>query len=66
MWDYRPFHEEIIEEYGVRKGFKTRVYSGHSKDHSVQALEAMLACLESLPRRKLLMIGDVFVAFRRE
>ena len=62
--DLGPFHEEIMEEYGVRKGFKTSVYCRHSKDHTVQAREAMLAFFESLPGRKLLLNGDVFVAFR--
>lgn len=62
--DLGPFHEEIMEEYGVRKGFKTRVYCRHSKDHTVQAREAMLAFFESLPGRKLLLNGDVLVAFR--
>lgn len=64
--DLGPFHEEIMEEYGVRKGFKTSVYCRHSKDHSVAAREAMLAFFESLPGRKLLLNGDVFVAFRPE
>jgi hypothetical protein len=68
IWNVRddlgPFHEEIMEEYGVRKGFKTSVYCRHSKDHTVQAREAMLAFFESLPGRKLLLNGDVFVAFR--
>lgn len=65
--DLGPFHEEIMEEeYGVRRGFKTSVYCRHSKDHTVQAREAMLAFFESLPGRKLLLNGDVFVAFRPE
>ncbi len=68
IWNVRddlgPFHEEIMEEYGVRKGFKTSVYCRHSKDHTVQAREAMLAFFESLPGRKLLLNGDVFVALR--
>ena len=64
--DLRPFHEEIMEEYGVGKGFKTQVYCRHDNEHSVRAREAMLAFFESLPRRKLLLNGDVFVAFRPE
>ncbi|MCA3454816.1 MAG: hypothetical protein IOC92_05155 [Rhodobacter sp.] len=64
--DLGPFHEEIMEEYGVGKGFKTQVYCRHYKEHCVRAREAMLAFFESLPRRKLLLKGDVFVAFRPE
>lgn len=64
--DLGPFHEEIIKEYGVRKEFKTSVYCRHSKDHTVQAREAMLEFFESLPGRKLLLNGDVLVAFHPE
>jgi len=64
--DLGPFHEEIMEEYGVSKGFKTQVYCRHNKEQSVRAREAMLAFFESLPGRKLLLNGDVFVAFRPE
>ncbi len=64
--DLGPFHEEIMEEYGVNKGFKTSVYCRHSKDHSVAAREAMLAFFDSLPGRKLLLNGDVLVSFRPE
>jgi hypothetical protein len=70
IWNVRddlgPFHEEIMEEYGVRKCFKTSVYCRHSKDHTVQAREAMLSFFESLPGRKLLLNGDVLVSFQAE
>lgn len=64
--DLGPFHEKIMEEYGLHKGFKASVYCRHYKEHSVRAREAMLAFFESLPGRKLLLNGDVFVAFRPE
>lgn len=70
IWNVRddlgPFHEEIMEEYGVHKGFKTSVYCRHSKDHSVQARKAMLSFFESLPGRKLLLNGDVLVSLQPE
>jgi hypothetical protein len=62
--DLSPFHEEIMQEYGVDKGFKTIASCRHSKDHLGAAREATLAFFESLPGRKLLLNGDVFVAFR--
>lgn len=61
--DLGPFHLEIIAEYGVREGFKSECFTRHSKDHTVQAREAMIAFFESLPGRKLLLNGDVLVAF---
>lgn len=64
--DLGPFHEEIMEEYDVHKGFRAMVYCRHSKDHTVEARKAMLAFFESLPGRSLLLNGDVFVAFRPE
>ena len=62
--DLGPFHLEIMAEYGVRDSFKSECFTRHSKDHTVQAREAMLAFFESLPGRKLLLNGDVFVAYR--
>ena len=64
--DLGPFHEEIMEDYGVDKGFKARVYCRHYKEHSVRAREATLEFFESLPGRKLLLNGDDFVAFHPE
>jgi hypothetical protein len=64
--DLGPFHKEIMEGYGVDKGFKTSVYCRHSKDHTVEARREMLALFESLPGRKLLLNGDVLVEYRRE
>lgn len=64
--DLGPFHLEIMAEYGVRDSFRSQCFTRHSKDHTVQARKAMLAFFESLPGRKLLLNGDVFVAFRPE
>lgn len=61
-----PFHLEIMAEYGVREGFKSKCFTRHSKDHSVQARKAMLSFFESLPGRKLLLNGDVLVSFQPE
>lgn len=61
--DLGPFHLEIMAEYGVGEGFKSECFTRHSKDHTVQARQAMLAFFESLPGRKLLLNGDVLVAF---
>ncbi len=64
--DLGPFHLEIMAEYGVRDSFKSKCFTRHSKDHTVQAREAMLAFFDSLPGRKLLLNGDVLVAFHLE
>jgi hypothetical protein len=64
--DLGPFHEEIMEDYGVHRGFKARVYCRHYKEHSVRARETLLAFFESLPGRKLLLNGDDLVAFHPE
>lgn len=61
--DLGPFHLEITAEYGVGEGFKSECFTRHSKDHTVQARQAILAFFESLPGRKLLLNGDVLVAF---
>lgn len=61
-----PFHLEVMAEYGVRDSFKSECFTRHSKDHTVQAREAMLSFFESLPGRKLLLNGDVLVAFHPE
>ena len=61
-----PFHLEIMAEYGVLEGFKSCCFTRHSKDHTVEARRAMLAFFESLPGRKLLLNGDVLVAFHPE
>ena len=64
--DLGPFHEEIMEDYGVDKGFKTSVYFRYYKEHRVAAREATLAFFESLPGRRLLLNGDDLVAFHPE
>lgn len=61
--DLGPFHEEVMQDYGVSTGFKSSVYCRHDKEHSVEARQAMLTFFESIPGRKLLLNGDVFVAF---
>jgi len=62
--DLGPFHEEIMEEYGVQKGFKTSMGSRHSKDHSVEARAKLIEFYDSLPGRKLILNGDSFVDYR--
>jgi len=62
--DLGPFHEEIMEEYGVNEPFKTRIYSRHYKDRSVEARAKLLEFFDSLPVRKLILNGDSFVDFR--
>ncbi|WP_296475545.1 hypothetical protein [Roseinatronobacter sp.] len=70
MWraydDLGPFHQEIMAEYGVRDNFKSACFTRHSKDHSVQAREAMLSFFDSLPGRKLLLNRGVLVSLRQE
>ncbi len=62
--DLGPFHEEIMEDYGNRKGYKTAMRSRHFKDRSVQARAKLLEFFDSLPGRKLILNGDSFVDFR--
>ena len=62
--DLGPFHEEIMEEYGVKKGFRTSMGSRHSKDRSIEARARLMAFYDSLPGRKLILNGDSFVDFR--
>ena len=64
--DLGPFHLEVMAEYGVHDRFKSECFTRHSKDHTVEAREAMLAFFDSLPGRKLLLNGDVLVVFRPE
>lgn len=64
--DLGPFHLEIMAEYGVRDSFKSECFTRHSKDHTVQAREAMLSFFESLPGRKLLLHGDVLISLQPE
>lgn len=64
--DLGPFHLEIMAEYGVRDSFKCECFTRHSKDHTVQARDAMLSFFKSLPGRKLLLNGDVLVSFQAE
>lgn len=59
-----PFHEEIMEDYGDGKGYKTRMTSRHSKDRSVEARARLLEFYDSLPGRKLILNGDEFVDFQ--
>lgn len=63
--DLGPFHEEIMEEYGVQQGFRTSMGSRHSKDHSVEARAKLLDFFDSLPGRKLILNGDEFVDYRK-
>lgn len=63
--DLGPFHEEIMEDYGDQKGYKTRMTSRHFKDHSVEARAKLLEFFDSLPGRKLILNGDSFVDFRK-
>ncbi|MCA0908209.1 hypothetical protein LCM27_17555 [Ruegeria marisrubri] len=62
--DLGPFHEEIMEDYGVDKAFRTSMGSRHSKDRSVEARAKLLEFFYSLPGRKLILNGDSFVDFR--
>ena len=62
--DLGPFHEEIMEEYGVKKGFRTSMGSRHSKDRSIEARARLMVFYDSLPGRKLILNGDSFVDFR--
>ena len=61
--DLGPFHDEIMEEYGIVKGFKTYVWTRHSKDQSVAALAKLMDFYSSLPGRKLIRKDDTFVDF---
>lgn len=58
------FHEEIMEEYGIRKGFRSFVLTRHSKPRSVEAREALMRFFDSLPGRKLVLRDDTFVDYR--
>lgn len=61
-----PFHEEIMEEYGIGKGFKTCVWTRHSKHQSVAALAKLMDFYSSLPERKLIRKDDTVVDFRED
>ncbi len=62
--DLGPFHEEIMEEYGIDKGFKTYAWTRHSKDQSVAARAKLMDFYHSLPGRKLIRKDDSFVDYR--
>ncbi len=62
--DLGPFHAEIMEEYGVQQGFKTKMRSRHFKDRSVEARAKLLKFFDSLPGRKLILNGDSVVEYR--
>ncbi|MBC56351.1 MAG: hypothetical protein CL814_05390 [Confluentimicrobium sp.] len=64
--DLGPFHLEIMAEYGVQEDFKSGCFTRHSKANLSRARDVLLEFFESLPGRKLLLNGDVFVAFRPE
>ncbi|MCK8464455.1 hypothetical protein MUY35_11385 [Aliiroseovarius sp. S1339] len=63
--DLGPFHEEIMEDYGDQKGYKTRMTSRHFKDRSVEARARLIEFFDSLPGRKLILNGDSFVDYRK-
>ena len=58
-----PFHEEVMQEYGVEKGFKSQAWSRHNKASLPEARRAMLEFYSSLPGRKLILNGDMYVDF---
>lgn len=62
--DLGPFHEEIMKEYGIDKGFKTYMFTHHSKDQSVAARAKLMDFYHSLPGRKLIRKDDSFVDYR--
>lgn len=64
--DLGPFHEEIMEEYGVYQAFKSKMGSRHSKDHSIAARAKLMEFFEALPGRKLLLNGDELVDYRED
>ncbi len=59
--DLGPFHEEIMEEYGVSERFSSKMRSRHFKDRSVEARARLLQFYDTLPGRKLILNGDEFV-----
>ena len=68
LWEYwrvkddmGPFHEEIMEDYGDGRGYRTKMSSRHFKDRSVEARARLLEFYDSLPGRKLILNGDTFV-----
>lgn len=63
--DLGPFHEEIMEDYGDQRGFRTAMRSRHSKDRSVEARARLLEFYYTLPGRKLILNGDEFVDFQK-
>ena len=63
--DLGPFHEEIMEEYGVDRPFKSSMGSRHSKARSVEAREKLLAFFDALPGRKLVLNGDSLVDYQK-
>lgn len=62
--DLGPFHEEIMEEYGIYESFKTYAFTRHSKENRVQAKEKLMQFYESLPGRKLLRLEDVLIDYK--
>jgi hypothetical protein len=60
---FGPFHEEVMREYGVDKGFKSQAWSRHNKSSLSEARKAMIEFYSSLPGRKLILNGDVYVDF---
>lgn len=62
--DLGPFHEEVMEEYGIYRGFKTELWTRHSKDRSAEASEKQKELYHSLPGRKLLRMDDSFIDYQ--
>lgn len=62
--DLGPFHEQIMEEYGVQEGFRTSMGARHAKDRSIEARTKLIEFFASLPGRKLMLNGDSFVDCR--
>ena len=58
------FHEEIMAEYGIDRGFRSLVFTRHSKRRSVEAREKLMRFFESLPGRKLVLRDDTFVDYQ--
>ncbi len=62
--DLGPFHEEIMEEYGIDKGFKSYVWTRHSKDRRTEARAKLMDFYHSLPGRKLIRKDDTFIDYQ--
>ena len=59
-----PFHQEIIQEYGISEPFRTSIYCRHYKDRSIEARAKLLDFFYSLHSRKLVLNGDDFIDYK--